>query len=179
MTTTLAERVDYFDQMTEGIFDEMGSTEMLLHMGYFTAPASTRFHENYEGGLFDHSVKVTKKLQKLTEELGLTWERGDKMAPIIVGMFHDLCKCDGYRIGEDGVITRNPEQLLPGHGDKSLCLAQNLVVLTEEEAMCIRYHMGAFTEQSEWAYYTRAVHKYPNVLWTHTADMLATHGRGV
>lgn len=51
--------------------------------------------------------------------------------------------------------------------------------LTEEEIMCIRYHMGAFCDKSEWNDYTRAVHKYTNVLWTHQADMLASHVEGV
>nr|DAR68166.1 MAG TPA: hypothetical protein [Caudoviricetes sp.] len=45
--------------------------------------------------------------------------------------------------------------------------------------MCIRYHMGAFTDKSEWNDYTRAVSQYPNVLWTHQADMLASHVAGV
>nr|DAJ44414.1 MAG TPA: hypothetical protein [Caudoviricetes sp.] len=45
--------------------------------------------------------------------------------------------------------------------------------------MCIRYHMGAFCDKSEWNDYTRAVHKYTNVLWTHQADMLASHVEGV
>lgn len=48
-----------------------------------------------------------------------------------------------------------------------------------EVIMCIRYHMGAFCDKSEWNDYTRAVHKYTNVLWTHQADMLASHVEGV
>ena len=48
-----------------------------------------------------------------------------------------------------------------------------------EEIACIRYHMGAFTDKSEWNDYTRAVKAYPNVLWTHQADMLASHVKGV
>ena len=51
--------------------------------------------------------------------------------------------------------------------------------LTMEEIACIRYHMGAFTDKSEWNDYTRAVKAYPNVLWTHQADMLASHVKGV
>ena len=39
--------------------------------------------------------------------------------------------------------------------------------------------MGAFTDKSEWNDYTRAVDQYPNVLWTHQADMLASHVAGV
>ena len=63
--------------------------------------------------------------------------------------------------------------------DHSFAVAKFLVQLTEEEIMCIRYHMGAFTDKSEWNDYTRAVHQYPNVLWTHQADMLASHVAGV
>lgn len=44
-----------------------------------------------------------------------------------------------------------------------------------EEILCIRYHMGAFVDQKEWNDYTRAIHECPNVLWTHTADMIAAH----
>ena len=47
--------------------------------------------------------------------------------------------------------------------------------LTEEEMLCIRWHMGAFDEKTNWNYYTRAIHKYPNVLWTHMADMVSAH----
>ena len=34
-------------------------------------------------------------------------------------------------------------------------------------------------EKEEWNDYTRAVNKYATVLWTHTADMLASHVEGV
>ena len=51
--------------------------------------------------------------------------------------------------------------------------------LTEEEVACIRWHMGAFDDQKFWNYYTAAVKKYPNVLWTHTADMIASQVLGV
>lgn len=45
--------------------------------------------------------------------------------------------------------------------------------LTEEEVLCIRYHMGAY-ETKDWAGFDLAIKKYPNVLYTHTADMLAS-----
>ena len=71
------------------------------------------------------------------------------------------------------------DTLLKGHGDKSVMVLAQYFKLTEEEIMCIRYHMGAFCDKSEWNDYTRAVHKYTNVLWTHQADMLASHVEGV
>ena len=101
-------------------------------------------------------------------------------------MFHDLCKIDNYinvrdesEDPEKDHWVYNNDTLLKGHGDKSVMILSTLIQLTEEEVMCIRYHMGAFTNKSEWNIYTRAIHKYPNVLWTHQADMLAAHIAGV
>lgn len=45
--------------------------------------------------------------------------------------------------------------------------------------MCIRWHMGAFDERENWKYYSAAVKKYPNVLYTHVADMTASQIIGV
>ena len=58
-------------------------------------------------------------------------------------------------------------------------LLSQFYALTEEEICCIRYHMGAFTPKEEWNDYTGAIHAYPNVLWTHHADMLASHVAGI
>ena len=54
-------------------------------------------------------------------------------------------------------------------------LLSSILTLTDEEALCIRWHMGAFDEKENWNAYSNAIHKYPNVLWTHQADMYATH----
>jgi len=167
-------------------------TNYLSEHGFFTAPASTKYHGSYEGGLFDHSFEVAQTLWELTKANGLVWERPE--SPLIVGMFHDLCKMDAYTV-EPGQTIRNGDAelfldtgthyeynkntLLKGHGDKSVMKLASLMKLTEEEVACIRYHMGAFTDREEWSDYTRAVHTYPNVLWTHHADMIASHVKGV
>lgn len=161
----------------------------LLDKGFFTAPASTKYHGNYEGGLFDHSYMVARYLKKLTEDCRLDWQ--NPRSPLLVGMFHDLCKMDNYQhpviaetlggeeIRDDSKWEYAMDTLLKGHGDKSVMVLAQYFKLTEEEIMCIRYHMGAFCDKSEWNDYTRAVHKYTNVLWTHQADMLASHVEGV
>lgn len=140
---------------------------------FFSQPASTKYHGNYPGGLFDHSYNVAKALCVLTQRNGLEWERPD--SPCIIGMFHDICKTDNYMQDANEIYEYNTETLLKGHGDKSVMILASLTTLTEEEVMCIRYHMGAFTDSGEWNYYTRAIHKYPNVLWSHHADMIAAH----
>lgn len=148
----------------------------LEEKGFFDAPASTKYHGNYAGGLFDHSFAVMKFLLELTERNQIHWERED--SPKIIGMFHDLCKVDQYEAaGEE--YRYQEETLLKGHGEKSIMLLSEYTMLTEEEILCIRYHMGAFTDPEEWKDYTRAVSRYQTVLWTHTADMLASHGLGI
>lgn len=153
--------------------------EILDKLGFFTAPASTKYHGAYEGGLFDHSLATAKALVDLTEKLGLSWQT--KNSARIVGMYHDLCKCDNYdRDPETNKYRYNPEVIIPGHGDKSIIIAQKYIELTDEEIACIRWHMGAYeTDTKMWDYYGRAIEKYPNVLYTHTADMIASKIVGI
>lgn len=146
----------------------------LQALGFFTAPASTKYHGAYHGGLFDHSLTVAENLVKMTKKLGLKWDR--ERSPYIVGMFHDICKCGNYRFDiETDKYICNPDIIIPGHGDKSIIMLSKNMDLTDEEIACIRWHMGAFeTDPKMWKYYGRAIEEYPNVLYTHTADMFAS-----
>ena len=153
--------------------------DVLDVLGFFTAPASINHHGAYEGGLFDHSLAVAKSLVELTEKLGLNWVT--QQSARIVGMYHDLWKCDNYvKDIETNKYIFNPDIIIPGHGDKSVIIAQKYIELTDEEIACIRWHMGAYeTDTKMWDYYGRAIEKYPNVLFTHTADMIASKIAGV
>ena len=150
----------------------------LKEMGYFIAPASSKYHGAYEGGLFDHSYKVTLELLNLTKKLNLKWKYD--ISPYIVGLFHDLCKCDQYIFDiETNSYVYNPEITLNGHGEKSVILAQTLINLTEEEILCIRWHMGAYDTKENWKLLNLAIEEYPNILYTHTADMIASVVKGI
>lgn len=145
--------------------------DWLIKNGFFEKPASIKHHGAYTGALFDHSFMVAKILEDLTEQMGLNWQQD--RSPYIVGMFHDLCKIDTYQRTDDEKWEYNNATLLPGHGEKSVILLQRHIKLTEEEMLCIRWHMGAFDEKENWNSYGRSVTKYKNVLWTHHADMYA------
>lgn len=152
--------------------------KILDKLGFFDAPASTKYHGAYEGGLFDHSLAVAEELVNLTERLGLTWSSAN--SPYIVGMYHDLCKCDEYVWDEESVSFKfNRSKLVPGHGEKSVIIVQRHLILTEEEIVTIRWHMGAFDDEKMWGYYGEAIENFPNVLYTHMADMIASKIRGV
>lgn len=188
------ERIESFNELCNKMNYKISDSffNCLNNNGFFTAPASTKYHGAYEGGLYDHSFAVTKRLIRLTMDNKLQWQR--KESPFIVGMFHDICKCDQYKWVEDEMVEMsvgqynlmvkgdfdpkghyefNTNTLLKGHGSKSLMILSQFINLTEEEMLCIRYHMGAY-EKEEWAEFDMAIKRYENVLWTHQADMLAS-----
>lgn len=160
----------------------------LFRIGYFIAPAGKTHHGACYGGLFDHSYQFAQELSNMTIKLGLKWQRPE--SPVVIGLLHDVCKVNEYNMivdesEEKGYrIEWNKKQILTGHGVASVMMIQQYAmksgdfILTEEEMMCIRYHMGAYTDKSEWEFYGRAIEKYPNVLYAHTADMIASKIKG-
>ena len=189
---TTNRRIELFD----GLMKEKISKEFydwLIEKGFFTQAASTKYHGAYEGGLFDHSYEVTQVLLDMTQRLNLQWTRPE--SPYIIGMFHDLCKIDNYititdepgeiMMGTDDVKGReihfeyNPNCILTGHADKSIMLLSQFINLTEEELLCIRFHMGAYEGQEQWDNYDKAIRKYETVLFTHTADMYTSKVKNV
>lgn len=187
------ERYEHFLMACEGAGFEPGGKflKWLNDNNFFTAPASTKYHGAYEGGLFDHCFVVAGRLQELTEKLDLHWQRPE--SPFIVGMFHDLCKCDQYvktagarMNGTDTILMGdglfhyeyNPNTILKEHGAKSVMILSQHLQLTEEEVLCIRYHMGPY-EKEELREFDAAIKHYENVYWTHAADMVASKVDGV
>ena len=111
-------------------------------------------------------------MNSVTNALNLKWK--NSRSPFIVGMFHDLCKLDDYKKSDLTVLWEyNNDKILTGHGDKSIIMLSQFLNLTEEEILCIRFHMGAY-QTDDWNSYDKAIRKYETVLWTHTADMYAS-----
>ena len=178
---SIRERIERFLLFSE-VFSVEQHSEIdsnLCNLGFYQSPASAKHHLAIEGGLAEHSLNVAINLVDLTHKMHLTWQRPE--SPYLIGLFHDLCKCDSYIKSrgpydiEGHPYKWNDKTLFKGHGVKSVMIASTIMQLTEEEVACITYHMGAFTDKEEWSDYTNAIHKYPNVLWTHTADMMAAH----
>ncbi len=149
---------------------------------FFTAPASTKFHGNYEGGLAEHSLNVYVLLKEKNEryELGLKEEN-----IIISAILHDLCKANIYKKESKWRKDNNNkwEEYFPwvfddnlplGHGEKSVILAQAFIKLTREEIFLIRYHMGGFLSDEEKKNLYKAVEIIPAIIAIHTADYEAT-----
>lgn len=179
--TTKQERIEKFRTLFSAVYPTKvheRPCDELDKMYFFDAPASTKYHGNYRGGLFDHSYEVTNALLKLTDKLNLHWQRPE--SPYLVGMLHDLCKADQYEYNTATSEWKWKKNLvLNGHGEKSVILAQTLMELTEEEILCIRWHMGAYDDKENWDNLGAAIELYPNVLYSHTADMIASRVIGI
>lgn len=131
---------------------------------FFTAPAGAKHHGAHAGGLVVHSLNVWNRLREITLRdtingkaiLDLAPETNETVA--ILALLHDVCKVDVYhtetkrrRNPDTGTwedyqayTFRDPFPL--GHGEKSLYLITKYMALTEEEALAIRWHMGAFDD---------------------------------
>ncbi|MCB6615523.1 hydrolase [Ruminococcus sp. 210702-SL.1.03] len=154
---------------------------------FFTAPASTRYHGAYEGGLCEHSLHVYDCLcsylerERVKEQYGLEYTE-ESIA--IASLLHDLCKINLYRVSyrnaknEQGVWEKVPyyeyHDMLPyGHGEKSVYIVSGFMRLTRDEAMAIRWHMG-FSGEENTNTIGKALELYPLALATHIADMEST-----
>ncbi len=154
---------------------------------FFTAPASTKFHCSYEGGLCEHSLNVYDCLKsyletdRAKEKFGL--EFSDETIAI-VSLLHDICKTNVYKVStrnkkdENGVWIQVPyyeyEDTLPyGHGEKSVYIVSGFMRLTRDEAMAIRWHMG-FSGEEDKKLIGNALRAYPLALALNIADCEAS-----
>ena len=135
--------------------------EVLEGLGFFNAPASTKFHLSYDGGLLEHSLNVCEMAMELREVVirknPALEDKLPKESVIIASLLHDVCKSDIYKptvmkmknkAGE-WVDTKTYDvdhgQYPFGHGEKSvILLMQNGLKLTNDERLAIRWHMGAW-----------------------------------
>ena len=135
--------------------------EDLESLGFFEAPASTRFHLNHDGGLCEHSLNVCKVGLMLREEMIKLSPASEaylkKDSVIIATLLHDVCKAEIYKKvmkrqkNEYGVWEDVPgfdvdySSFPMGHGEKSVIrLLLSGLELTDEEMLAIRWHMSAW-----------------------------------
>ena len=150
---------------------------------FYTAPASTRFHGAYTGGLVEHSVAVYHQLLSLAQHYGLN-ATAESIA--IVALFHDFCKIGMYKVDmrwrkdannqweQYETWKRDEDFKFGGHGSKSLYLVQNFIKLTPEEAVAINCHMGQW-DATTYSDVSSAYETCPLAWLLHVADEAATY----
>ena len=152
---------------------------------FFTCPASAKFHSSERYGLVRHSLLVLAN--------------GIKLAPVMLSgdvdmyylavscLFHDLCKVNMYEIKTRNVKneeTGNWEKapyykvsdsyISHGHGIESMLRLNRFIALPDAWNQAVRWHMGAYDiSPLDKIAMDKAMFVYREVLFLHTADMLA------
>ena len=169
--------------------DRPGITEAinyLINSDFFTAPASARNHNNYAGGLVEHSLSVCINAHKLSS----FYKEIDNLESVtICSLLHDICKVNFYKeslrnVKIGTVWHQEPffsiEDSYPlGHGEKSVIILQKFMLLTDQEIMAIRWHMMGFDDATK-SYaggmaLSAALQKYPLITVLHMADLAACY----
>ncbi len=185
-TLNIPSSKDRFIEAYTTAISRQGSKELLdwmLKTDFFTAPASSKFHSAYEGGLCDHSLNV----------YNVMIERYNDGKPdesfAIVALLHDLCKAQFYKLGSRNVKneTTGAWEKVPfytiddkfpfGHGEKSVFLIERFMRLKVEEAIAIRWHMGGFDDAARGGSFAinGAFERYPLAVKLHISDIEATY----
>lgn len=182
-----------------------GSDTLIKYLedsGFFTAPASTKFHGAYEGGLCEHSLNVYQQAAYLYKvECKIKPEVAQSVSEesiIIASLLHDVCKSEIYVTAKKwrknaenkweqyDTYEHDYSKFPMGHGEKSvIVILMNGFQLTEDEMLAIRWHMGAW-DLSDYgeskSNFNAAGDKSPLLSIIMTADTLAsriTEVRGI
>lgn len=137
-----------------------GIEDLLLYMdeiGFYTAPASTRFHGAESGALAKHSVNVMLVAEKLSFNLlGKKWWAENRDSVIICALLHDLGKAGqfGKPLYVENVLKSGKPAAAPfKHNDDLMTLphevvsvieATKFIDLTEDEQRAIAWHNGLY-----------------------------------
>lgn len=155
--------------------------EWLQATDFFEAPASTRFHGAYKGGLLRHSLNVYDEFVRLLAAYPEVKAPGESI--IIAALFHDLCKASFYKTEQRNrknafgswesydFYTIDEKFCFGGHGSKSLFLLQQFIKVTPEEAVAINCHMSCWDGNKD---VSNAFEQHPFAWVLHIADEAAT-----
>ncbi|MBO5883988.1 MAG: HD domain-containing protein [Clostridia bacterium] len=183
--------VEKFIEIYNSCIKREGADKLLEYIkektDFFSAPASTRFHGAYEGGLLEHSLNVYECLcdfvsrPRFRDKYGFKFEN-ETLA--IAALLHDICKTNFYKtemrnVKKNGVWEAVPyytiEDTLPyGHGEKSVYIISGFMKLTRDEAFAIRYHMG-FSGTEDANQVGKALEMFPLAFALCVADMEASY----
>jgi len=152
----------------------------LLNSNYFDSPASTKYHNNFYGGLNQHCINVYKLFVPRNRALD---EPIPEDSEIIVSLCHDLCKVGYYYFNGDKWKSNKQHQMSSLHGVLSVQILKQFIELTPEEEAIIKYHMGLFSVYGYTKEYSaeelhEAISKYVAVQVFASCDNEDAHARG-
>lgn len=143
------------DTKREGIEDLIAYMDQI---GFYKAPASTRFHGSYEGALAIHSYNVYLNARVIADSLtDSNWVNDHMDSIVICSILHDLGKCGqfGKPLYTENILKNgnqseaqpykhNPDLMDLPHEITSVIEIQKFIKLTEEEQRAIAWHNGLY-----------------------------------
>lgn len=200
---TLATEKAEFISLLKSVKREGAQIELLLQRleesDFYTAPASTKYHNNCEGGLLDHSLSVYKNLKALVKSKGYE-DIISEESMIICGLLHDISKAnyyekvfknkkvystDGSKRDEGGYFDWHTVQeyatkpdyqrfQFGSHEQNSEYLVRAYIPLYQEESMAILHHHAGMAYDSVQAHFGIIWERAPLALFLHIADMISS-----
>lgn len=183
---TYLNRIDMEDIDIIGISTVEKLLSWLDSTDFYYSPASSRYHENFAGGLLYHTLLVIRCMEDLLDSP--IFDSVDAVSAGLCCCLHDWCKIGLYESYERNVKDPNTGKWYStpayrhkdhrfinlGHGVSSLFLAQRFFKLSMEEAATIRWHMGVWnTCESEYDELQACNEKFPMVHLIQFADQLS------
>ena len=181
----------------EGIFKEE-LLALLENSDFFSAPASTRYHGSYPGGLCEHCLDTYKELKMLSGKFPQFFYTEDTIR--IVSLFHDISKINLYKkdirnkkvyhengskfdnlglfdwVSEEVYSVDNEHKFVYGnHEQTSEFIVRQYIPLTIEESAALLHHHGGTSYDSTQANISEIFKHYPLALMLHSADMLVSY----
>lgn len=155
---------------------------------FYIAPASTKWHDSFKGGLLLHSLTVAARIIELAE-VSVYSNKVHLEDAILCALVHDWCKINKYeqfmrnqKNEETGQWEKVPSYkyrediMVPlGHGEASMYIAMKMFNLSQEEAVAIRNHMGKWAADNSYNItdLQYANENYPLNLLLQFADQIA------
>ena len=163
---------------------------------FFLAPASTKYHGNFKGGLCAHCLHVYDILKDLVEKHGA--DISDESI-IVSALLHDMQKINYYEptsfnkkvyspsgskqddtgrfdwVSVPGykVIDDDKKFVYGNHEETCEYIARQFIFLTVDESAAILHHMGGLGYDSIKEGLNAVYNRYPLALFLHVADSIA------
>jgi len=150
-----------------------GLIDDLTVLGYFTAPASHKYHLAHHGGLLIHHVSVTLVLLQLKR---LLYPSISDESCVITGLLHDVGKLGTrnrpyYRPGTNEPFLKQEmganAPVYMGVAMRSLAIVSSKINLSTWESQAILYHDGQYISDNQ----SVRLKESPLTLLLHHADM--------
>jgi len=192
--------IKLLDNITSPEFNKQSLITYLEASDFFTAPASTKYHGSFEGGLCSHCLAVYDNMRTLVDMKGLNYVITLEEITV-VALFHDLSKINFYTLENrnkkfysdsgsktdaggkyDWVVVKEygvkpiEERFVYGsHEQTAEYLASCFLPLTISERQAILYHMGGMAKDSIPDMVTTIYGMNNLAVILHLADMLASY----